>query len=126
MKFRNRGRSPRVKNVQGTQALARSMEILSRLVSSHRPMTATELAETMGLHQSTVSRILGTLQGTGFVRKPDYHSFAPDYGLLTFARGAIHHFDLIQASEPLFRKEAPVAVLFAFPWPRYGDRRSST
>ena len=91
----------------GPQALARSLQILSELVACDEPVSATHLAERVGLHQSSVSRILSTLQAAGFVRKPDYHHFAADYGLLTFAARAIHQFPLIQRTLPVLRKLAP-------------------
>lgn len=68
------------------------------------PVSATQLAERVGLHQSSVSRILSTWQAVGFVRKPDYHHFAADYGLLTFAAQAIHQFPLIQQTLPTLRR----------------------
>ncbi|HTL52915.1 MAG TPA: helix-turn-helix domain-containing protein [Planctomycetota bacterium] len=94
----------------GPQTLARSLQILSELVASVEPVSATALAEKVGLHQSSVSRILSTLTAAGFVRKPDYHHFAADYGLLTFAAKAIHQFPLIQHTLPVLRELAPACA----------------
>ncbi|MGH7143387.1 MAG: IclR family transcriptional regulator [Planctomycetota bacterium] len=91
----------------GPQSLARSLQVLGGLVDSAEPISATQLAAQVGLHQSSVSRILSTLQAVGFVRKPDYHHFAADYGLLAFAARAIHQFPLIQRSLPVLRKLGP-------------------
>jgi len=75
-------------------ALTHGMEVLRLLAVSPTPMTSTELARRLNLHQSTVSRILKTLSGAGYVRKPDYHSFAVDYGVLTLGGNANAQFPL--------------------------------
>lgn len=94
----------------GPQSLARSLQILAELAASAEPISATALAEKVGLHQSSVSRILSTLQAAGFVRKPDYHHFCADYGLLSFAAKAIHQFPLIQHTLPVLRRLAPACA----------------
>lgn len=91
----------------GPQSLARSLQVLNELLACAEPVSATQLAERVGLHQSSVSRILSTWQAVGFVRKPDYHHFAADYGLLTFAAQAIHQFPLIQQTLPVLRRLIP-------------------
>jgi len=78
----------------GLKALTHGLEVLKLLSVSPRPMTATELAGRLGLHQSSVSRILKTLALAGYVRKPDYHSFAADYGVLLLAGNAGQNFPL--------------------------------
>lgn len=79
---------------QGNSALTHGLEVLRLLAVSPTPMTSTELARRLNLHQSTVSRILKTLSGAGYVRKPDYHSFAADYGVLTLGGNASAQFPL--------------------------------
>lgn len=66
------------------QALARGLYVLRRLVESG-PMSATELARELGLHQSSISRVMATLGEAGFVRKDHNGQFAPDYGVITLA-----------------------------------------
>lgn len=92
--------------VRGQQSMARALRVLSELVQSDRPMTATELGERVGLHQSTVSRMLQTFQSIGFVRKPDYHRFAADIGLAVFAGRAAMHFPMIRRTLPALRRRA--------------------
>lgn len=75
-----------------TKALTHGLEILRLLVEANVPLTATEIAKKVGLHQSSVSRILKTLAVAGYVRKPDYHSFAVDFGVLTLGGNAIRNF----------------------------------
>jgi len=74
------------------QALTRGLEVLRFVSESRQPVTSTEIARKVGLHQSWVSRVLKTLSVAGYVRKPDYHSFAVDYGVLTLGGNAQHQF----------------------------------
>ncbi|MCW8133873.1 MAG: helix-turn-helix domain-containing protein [Planctomycetota bacterium] len=83
-----------------TKALTHGLEILHLLVEANRPMTATEIAKAIGLHQSSASRILKTLIAAGYVRKPDYHSFAPDLGVLALGGTAIRNFPLANKPRP--------------------------
>lgn len=59
--------------------------MLRELVHEGSPMTATELARRIGVHQSSVSRILSTLIQVGYVRKTQDRRFAPDFGVLSLA-----------------------------------------
>lgn len=85
------------KMMDGIQSLDRGLEIL-RLLAENGPMTASAAAERLGVHQSSASRLLRSLQSAGLVRKPDFHSFAPDFGLLAFAGMAMLSFPEISAS----------------------------
>jgi IclR family pca regulon transcriptional regulator len=77
-----------------SKALTRGLEILRLLVESE-PMTSTEVAARLGLHQSSASRILKTLSAAGYVRKPTYQSFTVDYGVLTLGGRAVRNFQLM-------------------------------
>lgn len=79
----------------GNRAVIRGLEVLSLLVDEHRPMSPTAIAERVGIHQSSVSRILASLGRAGYVRKTSGRRFTPDFGLLTLA-SAVHDFDLIR------------------------------
>jgi len=78
----------------GNQSLARGLEVLTILVDEHRPMSPTEIAQRIGIHQTSASRILAELRQVGFVRKTTGRRFTPDYGVLTLS-SAVHDFDLI-------------------------------
>lgn len=67
------------------RALARGLEILRLLVEAGAPMSPTELADRVGIHQSSASRILATLVEEGFVRRVSGRRFEPDFGVLTLA-----------------------------------------
>lgn len=74
-----------VLGANNNQALARGLHILRMLVDEGEPMTATEIARRVGLHQSSVSRILATLTDVGYVRKNEAGRFVPDYGVPALA-----------------------------------------
>lgn len=90
------------------RALARGLYVLRRLVESG-PMSATELARELGLHQSSISRVMATLGEAGFVRKDHNGQFAPDYGVITLAAETTRL--------PLLTKPVPVfsALLEEYP-----------
>lgn len=77
------------------QALARGLHVLRVLVESGEPLTATQIAQQFGLHQSSVSRILATLTEGGYVRKNSRGRFTPDFGLLSLASATSSQFPLI-------------------------------
>lgn len=68
--------------------LTTGLDILRILAEAEGPLTATAIAERVGLHVSNVSRTLRVLAQHGYVRKPTYHSFAPDLGVLALAGAA--------------------------------------
>lgn len=74
-----------VLGANNNQALARGLHILRMLIDEGEPMTATEIARRIGLHQSSASRILATLSDAGYVRKNGAGRFVPDYGVLALA-----------------------------------------
>jgi DNA-binding IclR family transcriptional regulator len=86
------------------QALARGLEVLRVLVEESEPVTGTEVARRLGLHQSSISRILATLTEVGYVRKTA-KGFAPDFGVLALA-SATSQFPLIRKPRAAMRKIA--------------------
>jgi DNA-binding IclR family transcriptional regulator len=78
----------------GSKVLTRGLEVLRLLIEAKGPVTSTDIAKKVGLHQSSVSRILNALMRAGYVRKPDYHSFAVNYGVITLSGNASSHFAL--------------------------------
>lgn len=75
------------------EALARGLTVLRTLVDAGCPLSATAIAREMGLHQSSVSRLLATLAEIGFARKTPA-GFTPDFGVLSLA-SSIEQFALI-------------------------------
>lgn len=68
--------------------LTTGLDILRILAEADGPLTATAIAERVDRHVSNVSRSLAVLARHGYVRKPTYHSFAPDLGVLALAGAA--------------------------------------
>jgi DNA-binding IclR family transcriptional regulator len=81
------------------------LDILRRLVDAGRPMSQTELAELVGVHQSSVSRILSALANAGYVRKLENRRFEPDFGVITLASG-VTNFPLVRLPRPVMLDEA--------------------
>lgn len=79
--------------------------MLTILVDEHRPMSPTEIAERVGIHQSSASRILAALGQAGFVRKTSGRRFTPDFGVLTLS-SAVHDFDLIHKPRSVIEEAA--------------------
>lgn len=84
----------------------RGLRILRILVEAGRPMSATEIANMCDLHQSSASRILGTLLSGGYVRKDSYRSFVPDYGILALATSARSHFSIMDRPRAVLQSAA--------------------
>jgi DNA-binding IclR family transcriptional regulator len=103
-----------------SQALTHGLEVLKVVSESRSPITSTEIGRRVGLHQSWVSRVLKTLSIAGYVRKPDYHSFAVDYGVLTLAGNSQHQFPFItkprQTMVDLAEKSDGMNVALAMLW----------
>lgn len=78
------------------QSLGRGLAVLSLLVRADGPLTATEVGQRCGVHQTTASRILRDLVDSGYVRKVSYREFAPDFGLLALGLAAAEHLPLTQ------------------------------
>lgn len=104
---------------QSNQALARGLHILRMLVDEGEPLTATEVARRIGLHQSSASRILATLTEVGYVRKNEHGRFVPDYGVLALG-SATTRLPLIsrprQAFEQLVGEHPHLTVSMCMLW----------
>jgi len=104
----------------GAKALTHGLEILRILVESPGPLPSTEIAKRVGMHQSSASRILKALAGAGYVRKLDYRSFAPDFGVLTLGGAALQHFPMtsmpLEALENIAARANGLRVSFSTLW----------
>lgn len=89
----------------GAKVLLQGLELLRLLAQADGPVSATALAETTGQHPSTVSRLLSGLVQAGYVRKPDYRSFAADLGLVTLFGRVRQHFPLTRVPHAALRAQ---------------------
>ena len=86
--------------------LANGLDILRILAEAETPLTATAISERVGLHVSNVSRTLRVLMQNGYVRKPTYHSFAPDVGVLALAGSAADRLPAIRLTRSSMQEAA--------------------
>jgi IclR family KDG regulon transcriptional repressor len=77
------------------QSLSRALTVLAELNRQDRPYGVTELAVTIGLHKSTVHRILATFCAHGLARRVDDHLYCATDGLATLRRTATPQPDLL-------------------------------
>ena len=78
----------------GAQVLLQGLDLLRLLAQQDGPVSGASLSKLTGQHPSTVSRLLSALARAGYVRKPDYHSYTVDLGLLTLLDRSARHFPL--------------------------------
>lgn len=96
-----------------TGVLTTGLEILRLLAEAELPLTATAISERVGQHVSNVSRTLKVLAQAGYVRKPTYHSFAADLGVLTLAGSAASRMPEITRTRVAMRAAAQASGLQA-------------
>jgi DNA-binding IclR family transcriptional regulator len=85
------------------QSADRALAILAAFSGSRTDVGVSELAGELGLHKSTVSRLLATLEARGFVRR-DGERFAPGFELARLGGLAVGALSLTRlAAEPLER-----------------------
>lgn len=92
------------------QSLGRGLTVLRMLVDADEPLTGTEVARRLGVHQSSASRILATLSSTGYVRKDSSGRYVPDYGVFALASAA--------SKAPLLRTVSKPALQFVRDYPQ--------
>lgn len=76
-------------------ALSNGLAVLQMLVDAKGPLTATEIGRRMGMHQSSISRILATLAEAGFAQR-FAQGFGPDFGVLSLSVASLNKYDLAQ------------------------------
>ena len=85
------------------QSADRALAILASFDEDRPTLRVTELAATLGMHKSTVSRLLATLHGRGLVRR-DGELFSPGRSSPVSASSRARGLDLTElAEEPLAR-----------------------
>lgn len=83
---------------KGVQSLGRGLEVLHYLVNNGAS-TASKIAEALGVHQSSASRLLNSLMQVGFVKKPSFKEFSVDYGILEFANLVLDRLPAARAAD---------------------------
>lgn len=83
------------------QSVVHALDILDYLASSRGEAGVTELAQSLGTHKSTVSRLLATLSARGYVsRNPQSGKFSLGMHLVELSRIKLDQIDLRQLARP--------------------------
>lgn len=89
------------------QSLDRAVDLLELLATSGKEVGVTELARPLGVHKSTVSRVLATLERRGLVEQSAVSGkYRLGYGLVRLARAAGAELELAQAARPVMEELA--------------------
>ncbi|RJQ71507.1 IclR family transcriptional regulator [Pseudonocardiaceae bacterium YIM PH 21723] len=85
-----------------SQSLDRALTILDGLAGG--PRTLDELAETIGVHKSTVLRLLRTLESHRFVQRDDVRHYRLGTALFDLAHRSLEDRDVRRSTEPALRE----------------------
>lgn len=93
---------------EGTiQSVQRAAAILKCFTKTYAEMSVTTLSEDLGLHKSTVSRLLSTLQQDGFVEQnPETGKYHLGLTLVTLAGIVLDRIDLPKMAQPYLNELA--------------------
>lgn len=92
----------------GAQTVQRAIGLLQHFTDARPQLRASELARLSGLGQSTTSRLIGTLEGLGFLERD------PQTGLCRLGRQLITLGGVALNQEPVFREARMVAQGIAY------------
>lgn len=89
------------------QSVERTFDVLEALVAAKRPIAISELSGQLGLHISTVHRLLATLIERGYARRDEATGrYAIGGRLLELASGLTERADLRQEAHPVLERLA--------------------
>lgn len=94
----------------GHQAVDRALSILW-LLRDRPGITAGDVAEELGVHKSTVSRLLAALQGQGLVDRTRDGRLRLGYGIARLAEGVSHQRDDAQVAQALCERTSAALEL---------------
>ena len=87
------------------RSLVKALAVIETLGSSPRPLTASQLSQTLKITRPTVYRILKTLARHGFViREEDGALYRLSFKLLDLGHRILERTDLLEAARPILRK----------------------
>jgi len=91
--------------VRTTGAAERVADVLEVLAAAGSPVTVTQVADRIGVHKATASRLLGTLAERGLVRRgPQGYRLGPR--LARLAVDAVTDLGVVEVSRPILRELA--------------------
>jgi IclR family transcriptional regulator, acetate operon repressor len=93
-----------MRNTAQVQSLDRGLTILDVLSDGSPELGVTELALRLGVHKSTVFRLLSTLQAHDLVEQNSAtEKYRLGYGLVRLSGAVVAEMDLVRAARPLLR-----------------------
>jgi DNA-binding IclR family transcriptional regulator len=92
---------------QTVQSVERTFDVLEALAAARQPVAISELSQKLGLHISTVHRLLGTLIERGYARQDEASGrYAIGSRLMELAGGLGEQVDLRQEAHPFLEQLA--------------------
>jgi len=85
---------------QLVQSLGRALDIIEKLVESDNSLGVTELSDRIGLHKSTVYRLLTTLVYRGYVEQDEYSRYNVGIKLFEIGGTVLSKMDLRKKTKP--------------------------
>ncbi len=85
---------------QLVQSLDRALDIMEKLVESENGLGVTELSDSLGLHKSTVYRLLTTLVYRGYVEQDEYSRYNVGIKLFEIGGTVLSKMDLRNKTKP--------------------------
>jgi DNA-binding IclR family transcriptional regulator len=102
-----RPRAPRAASPPSSGTVLKALRILGLVGQAEQPIGVVEIARRLGLHKSSVSRLLATLGAEGFVtRDPITERFVVGSTLVTLAGAALRQMDLRQIARDVLERLA--------------------
>ena len=96
-----------VESRRTVQSVDRACTILQLISSAENGSTTSELGRQLGVHKSTASRLLGSLDDAGMVeRDPLTGRYHPGLRILTMAGAILGRLDVLRIADPLLRRLA--------------------
>jgi len=99
--------------VRATQSVDRISDALEALADAGRPLGVTELSEQLVVHKATVSRLLGSMERRGLVRRAD-GGFLLGPALARLAATAVAELELGDVCRPVLRELVEVTGQAAY------------
>ena len=98
------------RTTEKVQSIERPATILRSFTEAEPELRVTVLARRLGLHKSTVSRILATIQQEGLVaQNPETGKYRPGLGLISLAGVALGRLDVRGVSQPYLSRLVEVS-----------------
>lgn len=96
---------PNTKRIKGVQSVERALIILEALARAEGPVTLSSLSAEVGLHISTVHRLLNTLARRGFVeQEPNQGRYRLGLKVFEIGHRALYSLDIRAVARPFLRQ----------------------